>query len=168
MNITETDKKGLRVLLKSQAAVYARKAGIPDEKHDRQPLLFPTTQPEPLGPAWAGPWNGPEVEAPLDVDELTEEILSIEGELKTANPDEPLDIERPGSIAHALAGRQGKCPSCRECYRWHSRRPLAGAHCPACGAELEGTVRTNPWPWNEGTEPLAAVEAWAKFHRGRI
>ena len=66
------------------------------------------------------------------------------------------------------AGRQGKCPTCKECYRWHSRTPLYKAHCPACGDKLQATTYQNRWPWNEGIEPLTAIQAWAKFQKGRI
>lgn len=91
-------------------------------------------------------------------------------------PDEDLEatgyqvkpVNRPVEGDHEpKAGRQGKCPTCRECYRWHSRRPLRAAHCPACGTKLQATTHLNRWPWNEGVEPLTAVQAWAKFKGGR-
>jgi hypothetical protein len=66
----------------------------------------------------------------------------------------------------ARTGTQGKCPRCKECYRWHSRRPLRMAYCPECGEKLEGTTHLNRWPWNVGVEPLTAIQAWAKFKKG--
>lgn len=66
----------------------------------------------------------------------------------------------------ARSGTQGKCRRCKECYRWHSRRPLRMAYCPQCGEKLEGTTYSNHWPWNIGVEPLTAVQAWAKFKKG--
>lgn len=65
----------------------------------------------------------------------------------------------------AKEGTQGKCMRCRECYRWHSRRPLRLAYCPECGDKLVGTTHLNRRPWNVGVEPLTAVQAWAKFKK---
>lgn len=75
-----------------------------------------------------------------------------------------LPVNRPEPGRHA--GTQGKCRRCKECYRWHSRRPLRMAYCPECGTKLEGTTYSNQWPWNIGVEPLTAVQAWAKFRKG--
>jgi hypothetical protein len=110
-----------------------------------------------------GPHNAEDLEAAgrQDIDAQTEEILAIEKDLERRPA--PIDAEHRGGNA----GRQGKCRTCRECYRWHSRRPLRGAYCPACGTKLEGTTYSNHWAWNEGVEPLTAVEAWAKFEKGR-
>lgn len=71
-------------------------------------------------------------------------------------------VNRPAPERH---NTQGKCPSCKECYRWHSRRPLRMAYCPECGTKLQGTTHLNTWPWNVGVEPLTAVQAWAKFKK---
>ncbi len=72
-------------------------------------------------------------------------------------------VNRPTPERHA--GTQGKCPTCKECYRWHSRRPLRMAYCPECGTKLQGTTHLNTWPWNIGVEPLTAIQAWAKFKK---
>ncbi len=72
-------------------------------------------------------------------------------------------VNRPAPERNS--GTQGKCRHCKECFRWHSRRPLRMAYCPQCGEKLEGTTYSNHWPWNIGVEPLTAVQAWAKFKR---
>lgn len=113
-----------------------------------------------------------------DIDQETAEIEAIEKDLETtgfsATPkqinagidklnaltkDQARELDRQLS----RSGTQGKCLTCKECFRWHSRRPLKLAYCPQCGAKLVPTTHLNRWPWTVGIEPLTAVQAWAKF-----
>lgn len=98
-----------------------------------------------------------------DVDQQTAEILAVEKDLARKDPIvKKVNRPAPDGYLEPRSGRQGKCLTCEECYRWHSRMPLNRAYCPECGDKLRATTYQNRWPWNIGIEPISCIEAWAK------
>lgn len=43
--------------------------------------------------------------------------------------------------------KQGKCDTCKKCWRWQKEKHRLNVWCLDCGKYLQSTTHFNKWPW---------------------